>query len=63
MSIIILESNSILILLSFGFLTFYRGEELKRIAPDDKKAKIYMLGDFMKGRLKIIEDPFDVSFF
>lgn len=27
----------------------------------EKKAKVYMLGDFMKGREKVIEDPYDVS--
>lgn len=31
------------------------------MAPIDKKARIYMLGDFMKGRDKVIHDPFDVS--
>lgn len=31
------------------------------MAPEDKKARIYMLGDFMKGRDKAIHDPFDVS--
>lgn len=28
---------------------------------DEKKAKVYMLGDFMKGREKVIEDPYEVG--
>lgn len=31
------------------------------MAPIDKKARLYMLGDFMKGREKVIQDPYDVS--
>jgi hypothetical protein len=31
------------------------------MAPEDKKARIHMLGEFIKGRVKAIEDPFDVS--
>lgn len=38
-----------------------RLEKLVDMAPIDKKARIYMLGDFMKGRDKVIADPFDVS--
>lgn len=31
------------------------------MAPEGKKARLYMLGDFMKGRQKVIEDPYEVS--
>jgi hypothetical protein len=32
------------------------------MAPEeDKKARVHLLGDYMKGRVKTIADPFDVS--
>jgi hypothetical protein len=31
------------------------------MAPEGKKARLYMLGDFMKGKQKVIEDPYEVS--
>jgi hypothetical protein len=38
-----------------------RLEALVEMAPIDKRARIHMLGDFIQGREKIIEDPFYVS--
>lgn len=37
-----------------------RLETLVDMAPEGKKARIYMLGAFSKGRVKEIEDPLDV---
>lgn len=34
---------------------------LVEMAPEDKKARIHMLGEFIQGREKIIEDPIYVS--
>lgn len=34
---------------------------LVEMAPIDKKARLHMLGEFIQGREKIIEDPFYVS--
>lgn len=31
------------------------------MAPADKKARLYMLGDFMKGKEKVLHDPYGVS--
>lgn len=38
-----------------------RLEALVEMAPIDKKARIHMLGEFIQGREKIIEDPIYVS--
>jgi low molecular weight phosphotyrosine protein phosphatase len=35
-------------------------QKLVQLAPENKKARIYMVGDFIKGREKIIRDPTDV---
>jgi protein-tyrosine-phosphatase len=42
-------------------LNIFRLEILVDMAPKDKKARIHMLGEFLQGREKIIEDPYDVS--
>lgn len=34
---------------------------LVEMAPEDRKARIHMLGEFIQGREKIIEDPIYVS--
>lgn len=41
---------------------FPRLKELNEMAPEGKKAKIHMLGEFIQGREKIIEDPIFVSY-
>lgn len=38
-----------------------RLEALRQMAPADKKARLYMLGDFIKGTNKVIVDPYNVS--
>lgn len=40
-----------------------RLKTLVEMAPIDKKARIHMLGEFIQGREKIIEDPYYVSIF
>ena len=40
---------------------YFRLQTLVDMAPEGKKARIYMLGDFIKGRVKAIVDPYDVS--
>jgi hypothetical protein len=39
-----------------------RLKDLKAMAPEEKKARIHMLGEFIMGREKVIEDPIFVSF-
>lgn len=42
------------------FLFSCRLKALVEMAPTDKKTRIFMIGDFLKGRDKIITDPFEV---
>lgn len=46
---------------NWSWLERIRLEALVDMAPVDKKARIYMLGDFMKGKDKVIHDPYGVS--
>lgn len=40
----------------------FRLEDLVFMAPEGKKARLYNLADFNKGRDKVIHDPYGVSF-
>lgn len=41
----------------------FRLATLVDMAPENKKARLYMLGDFIKGQNKEIKDPYNVSTF
>lgn len=47
---------------NWSWLERIRLEALVDMAPEDKKARIYLLGDFMKGKDKVIHDPYGVSY-
>lgn len=60
-SFLFVEIKIITIIVSNEKFMINRLEALVEMAPIDKKARIHMLGDFIQGREKIIEDPFYVS--
>ena len=33
---------------------------LVEMAPEDKRARLHLIGDFIKGRQNVIKDPYDV---
>lgn len=44
----------------YAYFRHERLVTLVEMAPEDKRARLHMIGDFIKGRQNVIKDPYDV---